>query len=479
MELLKKESLLIVFLFVGLLITHSTGILDIQTADNSRSNNPIISVDRGQLSRFPPGYFDDAKPAVPLPESKMITIILNKKTLSNSVNWEKSGLIEIPKAFLDLNSMYTPSKEYSTHYIQKALNPNEDIVVIRMPQSLFGYFISIVDKGENLTLPASHFSRLYKNFADMDSHMQSNGDTVEFTSRINPTIQIPSLLGIPEPIITPVTTEKRIISVSNEIKTGIKDVSYGEDEWVFFTRKNQTKRYIYCIGQISPYLTYFSGEQDYFYSPHEREYYLSPNMTGIIQDTIEIIVNYDHSTYEPDTGLGNVYLFPAIYDQPGTDGEPIEEWEDPGPGIIRLDPTTFPHAYGYHVILMYWGGYTMAYWIIFEDMDTLTWFPEYIYNDGDDPSYTFATLAGSAEHEQVTPPIDDYFVHWTQEPGVMDEWALEYPTGLGQLTWKKPIDVWEYSSQSSNMPYSHIDYLWGGWNNCDLITRSYTDFRWT
>ena len=232
---------------------------------------------------------------------------------------------------------------------------------------------------------------------------------------------------------------------------------YGE--WAFFNRKNTGTSYNYLIGQITPDYWYKSGRNDHFYIPQEREIYLNNH-----QDAIEIVVNYQDNALTGGRG-GIVTLFPAIYDNYAAYPTPITSWESSGAGIITLPSTTFPHAYGYHVQI-----YNGKYYITFEDMNTLTWFAQYVYNDQDNPSTTFTDIYGSSEYVQENSPISDQFIAWTYP--VVDEWARESATG----TWRKPVDVWQNIGQSADVAFVHI--AWNMDSAGNLITQSFADYRW-
>ena len=171
-----------------------------------------------------------------------------------------------------------------------------------------------------------------------------------------------------------------------------------------------------------------------------------------------MVVNYDHIVYP----AGAVVLFPQIWDNGAL--VDLSQYENQGAGIISLNPSTFPHAYGYHVMLS-----GTRYYVGFIDMNTGSWYPVYVYNDADNPSTSFNELKGSSEYNQFTQPIHDQFVAWTDP--VTEEWARERVSG----SWKKPSQVWKFTGQDPNIMFVHIGY---GWSGSNLITYSYADYRW-
>ncbi|EHQ34761.1 hypothetical protein [Methanoplanus limicola] len=292
---------------------------------------------------------------------------------------------------------------------------------------------------------------------DLDSHVKLEGDSIIVNPGENDVTLIKQISSASSVIETP--------ALESSTRTGTKSVRVtpqGVDTWhnerVFFERASKTVNYNYIIGQITPDTWSFSGNNDQYYVPQERETYLNPNR----QDAIEVVVNYDHYSDYP---LGKVSLFPAIYDD-GSDVIDLSNYEDSGAEIIELIPNSFPHSYGYHIEI-----YNGKYYINFEDMNTLQWFDQYVYNDQDNPSTTFTEVCGSSEFFQHTSPITDSFYAYT-EP-IIDEWVRE--TGG---TWREPRQVWTFENQTENENFVHINWCWGGSNNQELITESYAWSGW-
>lgn len=403
---------------------------------------------------IPPEYFMDAKPATPLPESEMITLILSGNALDGLGRSKETGIIEFPASSQDLNTQFVESKGFQNLFIEKDINPEDAVVLVRMPKTMYERLLA-GSENDTLTLPTSHFCRFYENLTDLNSHMELKDNVLIVTPGEYDAKVLEELTTIPPVMETPEIPGMN--ADANSIIPAIAlDNGIWFNEWVHFNRAYWWVTYDYCIGQITPNYWYFSGQDNQYYAPQEREYYLNDG-----QDAIEVVVNYDHFTTD-----GAVYLFPAIYDNYNHTPTPLLQWESSGDGIIELDSSSFPHAYGYHVQIS-----NGRYYITFEDMDTLQWFAEYVYNDQDNPSTTFTRLTGSAEHYQANQPITDQYVAYTNP--VIDEWARE----IGG-TWRKPREVWSYYEQTPDVSFVSIDRAWGGSNKQDLITRSYLDYRW-
>jgi hypothetical protein len=410
---------------------------------------------------IPPEYFKDAKPATPLSESEMINLIVSEKKIEKFALSNEPGIINIPTAFLDLKGQFTESKEYTNRFIENDLNPEGAVVLVRMPKVMYDRFLA-TSRNDNLTLPASNFARYYSNLADLESHTKLEGNVLRVSPGEDDAKMLEKMTSLPAAIPTPMTMRSGNAGIGTKALLTPPGANTWHNEWIHFNRINPLNTYDYCIGQITPNTWSVSGNSNQYYSPQEREYYLNDG-----QDAIEVVVNYDHYTQYPS---GNVYLFPAIYDN--NNGAPVDLslWENSGEGIIQLNSGTFPHAYGYHVQI-----YNGKYYIDFEDMNDLSWFDEYVYNDQDNPSTTFTRASGSVEFRQISNPITDTFYAYTTP--VVDEWAHEVPF-LGSASWKKPSSVWSLNQQTADENFVYISWAWGGSNNQDLITNSYLWSGW-
>jgi hypothetical protein len=407
---------------------------------------------------LPPDYFKDAKPATPLPESEMINIILSEKTVDSSSRKNQAGIITIPASRQGLNSQYTESKIWQNRYVENGINNDAVVVLVRMPRSMYDRFFT-TSKDGMISLPASYFSRYYKNLADLDANFHPDGDSMTISpsadtvlaEKTNVSVSIKKKQVIVNPLESRMATALRTPQGANK----------SHNKWIFFNRK-YADTVDYCIGQITPDSWSVSGNNDKYYAPQEREYYLNPGR----QEAIEIIVNYDHNSYWPATRIS---LFPSIYDNHASAPTPLDDarYESKGPGIIALDPATFPRAFGYHVQIL-----NGKYYIAFEHMNNLTFTSAYVYNDQDNPSTTFTEFSGSSEFWQVTNPITDSFSADTTP--IIDQWAHDATLN----SWRKPDNMWEYASADVDEIFTNVYWFVGGDNYDEIGTSSYMSSAW-
>jgi len=355
---------------------------------------------------------------------------------------------------MNLKTQFTESKDHLNRFTENGINANEPVVLVRMPRDMYERFL-VTAQDETLTLPVLNFARYYKNLADLDLHLVPDGNVLTVNPGEDDFRMLEKINAVPSVIQTPELPESDTKATGTSVLLSPPGANTWHNEWVNFMRSDSTKGYNYCIGQITPDTWYVSGHNDDYFSPQEREYYLNYG-----QDAIEIVVNYDHANFP----TGQVSLFPAIYDNHSDEPINMSTWEDDGVGIFKLNPATFPDAYGYHVEI-----YDGKYYITFQDMGNLTWYDYYTYNDQDNPSTTFTNASGSAEFRQITNPITDTFYAYTTP--VMDEWARESNSG----TWKKPSTVWSYHNGPVNENFVHISY---SWTNQNMITNSYLWSGW-
>ena len=423
-----------------------------QTDSNGQAGNFTVPV-----HNLPPDYFKDAKPATPLPESEMINIVFSEKTLDSFSQDNQAGMITVPVSHLNLNSQFTESITWQNRFVENGINPDAAVVLIRMPRTMYDRFLATSRDGM-VALPASYFSRYYENLADLDANVHPVGNAMTISPSVdsvlaektNVSVKIQKQQVVTKPlmsqIITPMTSQGPNTS---------------HNKWIFFNRM-YADTYDYCIGQITPDSWSVSGNNDKYFAPQEREYYLNGR-----QDAIEIVVNYDHYSYWPNTTIS---LFPAIYDNYASAPTPLSDprYESKGPGIIALNPANFPEAFGYHVQIS-----NGKYYITFEYMNNLTFTSTYIYNDQDNPSTSFTEFSGSSEFQQITSPISDTFAADTTP--VIDEWTHDATLG----SWKKPYNVWQYENAVTNEIFTNIYWFIGGSNNDEIGTSSYMSSAWT
>ena len=407
---------------------------------------------------LPPEYFKDAKPATPLPESEMINIVFSEKTLDSFSQDDQAGIITIPTSHLNLHSQFTESKNWENRYVENGISHDDAVVLVRMPRSMYDRFLA-TSKDGMISLPASYFSRYYKNLADLDANIHPDGNAMTISPSADPVLAEKTNVSV-------TIKKKQVVSnpLTSQIVTPLRTPqgpNTWHNKWISFYR-TYADTIDYTIGQITPDSWSVSGNNDRYYAPQEREYYLNSH-----QDAIEIVVNYDHYTHWPAT---NISLFPTIYDNHASDPTPLEDtrYESKGPGIIALDPATFPKAVGYHVQIS-----NGKYYITFEYMNNLTFTSAYVYNDQDNPSTTFTDFTGSSEFLQISSPITDTFSASTTP--VIDQWAHDATLG----SWRKPMNVWQYTSADVDEIFTNLYWFIGGSNSDEIGTSSYMSSAWT
>ncbi|MFA5268872.1 MAG: hypothetical protein WC379_12950 [Methanoregula sp.] len=428
------------------------------SAEENLTKQTAIEVENwlnGPTHYIPPEYFKDAKPATPLPESEMINLIISEKNVNKSDKDRSVGLVILPISSLNINEDFKKSTEYPNQFIENSITSDDAVILVRMPKEMYDRFL-LTSKNNNLILPESNFCRYYKNLAELNSHLILDGDILTVKPGEEDAAMLEKITSIPiamDPAVIPSV-------IRSESDVGLKHAqapNNSHNEATFFNRINTNTNYDYYIGRITPNTWSVSGNNDKYYAPQEREYHLNG-----YKDVIEIVVNYDHYTQYP---AGKVKLFPCIYDNSDTAVD-IKNYENPGEGIIELDPGTFPHSYGYHVQIS-----NARYYITFQDMNDLHWYHQYVYYDPDNPSTTVDYGNGSSEFVQITSPITDSFYAATTP--VIDEWVREL-----NGNWNKPSAVWTFGSQTPDQNFVHINRYWGGSNMEELITESYVWSGW-
>jgi len=173
-----------------------------QAVDSTAAKELSIQ-DNYRHHEIPNDYLKDSKPAEWLPESEMITIILSQKTLAKYGQNSKSDLIEIPILYLDSKSSFAENGNFPSAYkVEAGIDPDEPIVLIRMPTQLYLSFIR-EDRDGKLTLPSDYFCRFYANVTDLKSHTT----TVDGSLQITPSSQYP-VPGLLDKNSKPINAEK-------------------------------------------------------------------------------------------------------------------------------------------------------------------------------------------------------------------------------------------------------------------------------
>ena len=243
---------------------------------------------------IPPDYLKDAKPATPLEESKMISIVLPYKwILTNDVS-KDANIIDISFSASEFDEVFSCMADHPEYHIFKEINENEETAVLRMPKSMFDYLNqdpAIV----NINFTTDYFT-FYANVGEMEKSISGEK---------NKSIQVNELL-------------------SYEKSREDWDL-YAE--WIQFNHKSP-RQITYLTGKITPY--YYSNSEYGYCAYHEREIYLNEG------DTIELV-----AAYHDQTDGGKVLLFPVI-------------WDDPAPNPIYPQPYievprgSLPHEYEYY-----------------------------------------------------------------------------------------------------------------------------------
>jgi hypothetical protein len=452
MKTLKVGIVLLALMLGGLVIVPMVNAAE--PAADSLTSDSAVSTDY-QYHNIPYNYPGNSKHADFLPESKMTNIILSQKTLKNLGQDSKSALIKIPVSNLNLNSGFTKTTGSTTYSVEKGINSNDGIVLIRMPTLLYNQFMEDAQGGD-LTLASTHFCRFYSNFNDLNSHVKKDNESVQITSSSQ--YPVPGLLDDgynPAPAQeTPSKTVSPLSQITPRLIEGALSTSsdYGSYlRWATSTKKTSTN-YKYCIGQIRPYSWSLGGSaSDLFKLYAEREYKFNNN------EAIEIVARFHDRN-----GGGGIDLYPAYYRSGAAD--PINNnqwyyWHDP----IGIDQNGIPHAFGYHVQLTYSGQYVQ---VSFIDMVTLRWYDAYLVHAAT-PITSFTQLDGSSEYTQINAPSTGTFSEVTNP--VIDEWAID--TGNN---WAKPITVWNTPTLSPNRPHVNVSPSWDSYGN--LITVSTANY---
>lgn len=377
---------------------------------------------------IPRDYTNGAPIAKPLPESEMITILFSKDWINKYDLDPNPEIVSISISESELSNNFPLSKDFVNRQVDKGLNLDDEVIMLRMPLTLFDR-LNVDEKGLNVTLPVSHFFRSFRNSGTIDAIL--NGTELAEVADSDDSYSYEN--------------SEREGSLLNEPLIG------WHYEWITLLRNNPwpyPEYHInYLIGQTTPSIwTHVSTDRWDIYQ--EREIYMRSG-----NDAIEITVNYNDNVE-----YGRILLFPAFWDN-GVQ-VPIEQWESQGAGLIEIPPGSLPHSFGYHVQTG-----NSRYYVTFEDMNTLYWYPTYVYYDPD-PTYYFDELKGSSELWVETGFSGDIHA-WTSP--VRDEW--NYDISRGQ--WLRPRTVWQIVEWTPEMDFVDIVVSWMGTNYDELATWSY------
>jgi hypothetical protein len=418
----------------------------------SAEEQAVRSVDSGNLNIsinhpqhiIPDNYLKNSKPAEWLPESEMVNIILSQKILERYNQNSNSEIIEIPITYLESKSNFEKNEKFSGYNVEKGIDPDESIVLIRMPSQLYETFIK-EDVDGKMSLPSKYFCRFYSNFNDLSSHITKENGSV----KISPSSHYP-VIGLLEDGDNSLNAPK---SPFNDVSSSASTVPQNYFHWATTSRISSTN-YKYCIGQIRPYDWSLSGSgSDLFKIFQEREYKFNNG------EALEIIAQY----YDQNEGAG-IELYPVLYRNGSQYPINTSEWSH-WEGHIVINPNDIPHAYGFHVQTTN-SGY--GYQVNFEDMETLQWIKVHTVSAASTVS-SFTEIAGSSEYKQLSVPSTGTFSATTNP--VIDEWVIDVSDG-----WHKPGDVWNPTiTMVPATPPLYVSVV-PIWDNGNLITRSYADY---
>lgn len=169
MKTLKPGVILLSMLIAAMtIVSMASATEQYPDAKNSVDTGNALNVPEHYI---PPEYFSDAKPAAPLSESEMITIILSEKTLRKSGQDPGTGILEFQVSPQNLNAQFMKSETYQNTYLEKYIAPDEPVALIRMPETMYERFLA-GSQNNTLTFPASHFCRFYETLTDLVSHIE-------------------------------------------------------------------------------------------------------------------------------------------------------------------------------------------------------------------------------------------------------------------------------------------------------------------
>jgi hypothetical protein len=127
---------------------------------------------------IPPEYFKDAKPATPLSEPAMVTIVISQQMSERFRAVDQPGILVVPVAYLDFTNNFTNTPLMPTWHEEKSLRPQSAVAMIRMPATMYERFLADA-KGATLDLPESSFVRRYDNLSALYAQVRPGDTTVE------------------------------------------------------------------------------------------------------------------------------------------------------------------------------------------------------------------------------------------------------------------------------------------------------------
>jgi len=166
---MEHNRILILALLLAVLV-----MIPVVAADNNSTVSPSWPYENVPEHHISPEYFKDAKPATPLPESEMITIIISGQTFGRFAGETQPVILAVPIPYLDFSENFTNATSSPTWHYEKNLAPDEPVAMIRMPGTIYDRLLSMSD-GKNLELPVSAFVRQYSNLTDLHAQIEPDG----------------------------------------------------------------------------------------------------------------------------------------------------------------------------------------------------------------------------------------------------------------------------------------------------------------
>jgi len=154
----------------------------------------------GQTHCIPPEYFANAKPAEPLPESAMITLVISQQTFSRFRSGQPDGIVGIPLTFLENVSAFSNTTAFPTWHYERDLDSSRGIFLVRMPESMYRYLVA-TRNDSIVSFPESSFVRQYNSLPDLEAQVTRVNETAEIRADTTPLTSPPVL-----PAITVTTT---------------------------------------------------------------------------------------------------------------------------------------------------------------------------------------------------------------------------------------------------------------------------------
>lgn len=195
-------------------------IMPIVTGENNTTPSPTGKYKDVPEHHIPPEYFKDAKPATPISESKMITIIISGQTFERFAGEKQPGILAVPLSYLDFSANFTNSTSSPTWHYEKNLAPDKPVAMIRMPGTMYDRLLSM-SNGKNLELPVSAYVRQYSTLTDLHAQIEPDGMNLkvaapgsdETGTRPSLTVPVTTLITLPRTQPAPIPAALPVIAI--------------------------------------------------------------------------------------------------------------------------------------------------------------------------------------------------------------------------------------------------------------------------